>query len=483
MARLAKSTLTQARALLPDYDRSSVSPGVVHLGLGAFHRAHQAVYIDSLLAREPQWGIVGASLRSAATARALIPQDGLYTLALEDQYRIIGSVAQVLDCSQVRAPLLACLADERIRIVMLTVTEKGYCHEPATGDLLEDAPEIQHDLMNLSDPHTLPGILVAAIRARRAAGAPPLTIVSCDNLADNGRTTRKIVEQFACLAGTDLQGYIEAELAFPATMVDRIVPATTDVDRQRVKQAIGLEDAWPVMTEGFSQWVVENDFRSGRPALDSVGVHLVGDVRPYELIKLRMLNASHSAIAYLGYLAGYETVADVMANADFEAFVRRMMQLEIAPAIDGPIGFDLNGYAEELIERFKSRALRHRTWQIAMDGSQKLPPRILDTVRDRLHRGQDFPRLALTVAGWIRYASGTDEKGGAIDVRDPMRGSFAALPDPVGAGVKPALAGYLSLTKVFGEDLPADHRFRQTVEQSLEILVAIGATAAVARLR
>ena len=469
--------------MLPDYDRRGVSPGIVHLGLGAFHRAHQAVYIDGLLANEPQWGIVGASLRSAATAAALGPQDGLYTLALEEGHRIIGSVSQVVDCSRGSEPVLTRLVDERIRVVMLTVTEKGYCHDPSTGELLEDAPEIQRDVLNLSDPRTVPGILVAAIAARRNAGAPPLTIVSCDNLADNGDTTRRVVTQFAHSAGTDLQGYIEAELAFPATMVDRIVPATSDADRKQVSQAIGLEDAWPVMTEGFSQWVVEDDFRSGRPALDSVGVQMVSDVRPYELIKLRMLNASHSAIAYLGYLAGYETVADVMANADFEAFVRRMMQLEIAPAIDGPIGFDLNGYAEELIVRFKSRSLRHRTWQIAMDGSQKLPPRILDTVRDRLHGGQDFARLALTVAGWIRYASGTDEKGGAIDVRDPMCGSFSTLPDPLRDGVKPALTAYLGLSKIFGEDLPADRRFCTAVGHGLEILVADGAQAAVGRLR
>jgi len=302
--RLSAKTLPHP---LP-YDRAAVTPGIVHLGIGAFHRAHMAAYIDDLLARDPRWGIIGASLRRPDTRDALAPQDFLYTLAVRDASgmttRVIGSVLDILDANTQRAELLALMADPRIRIVSLTVTEKGYCHDPATGALDPSHPDIVHDLAHPEAPVSAPGLIVRAIELRREAGLAPFTVLSCDNLPANGETTRRIVAGFAARRSADLAAYVEANIAFPSTMVDRIVPATTDADRATVRDATGRDDAWPIVTEPFTQWVIEDRFASGRPAFELAGAELVDDVEPFERMKLRMLNGSHSTLAYLGYLAG-----------------------------------------------------------------------------------------------------------------------------------------------------------------------------------
>jgi fructuronate reductase len=486
MRRLTSKTVqdTSRGIHLPAYDRGAVRPGIVHLGLGAFARAHQAVYIDDILARgDMGWGIVGASLRSPDMRDALLPQDGLYALAVRSSertgLRVIGSVGEVLVAPENPAALVARMADPAIRIVTLTVTEKGYCHDPASGDLDERHPDIVHDLTRREAPRSAPGLLAAALAARKAQGIPPFTVLTCDNLPANGRTVKRVLSRFATLLSPEFGAWVEGEVACPSTMVDRIVPATTDADRLEVAEALGLDDAWPVMAEPFTQCVVEDHFPAGRPDLAAVGVELTGDVAPFEHMKLRLLNASHSAMAYLGYLAGYETIAETIADPGFARFIRAMMDEEITPTLHMPPGVDLEAYKAALLTRFANPALRHRTWQIAMDGSQKLPQRILGTIRDRLAAGAPFPRLALAVAGWMRYAAGTDERGQPIDVRDPLADTLrrAGVAGPLPERLVPA---FLGISQIFGSDLPADPRFREAVTQALAAVTAQGAGKTVA---
>ncbi|MEH2686920.1 fructuronate reductase [Bradyrhizobium diazoefficiens] len=466
----------------PAYDRSRVTPGIVHLGLGAFHRAHQAVVIDDCLATgAASWGIVGASLRSPDTRDALAPQDHLYTVAVRategTEHRVIGALLDSVVARENPARLIERMADPAIRIVSLTVTEKGYCHTPQTGDLDERHPDVVHDLNNFDAPRSAPGFIVAALARRRAQGLAPFTVLCCDNLAANGHTVQRIVTQFAALRSKDLGKWIADTAAFPSTMVDRIVPETTDADRDAVSSALGFRDAWPVMTEPFTQWVVEDRFAAGRPDLAAAGVELVTDVKPFELMKLRLLNASHSALAYLGYLAGYETIADTMQDPHFARLAAQVME-EAAVTLTMPASTDLAAYRASLLKRFANPALHHRTWQIAMDGSQKLPQRLLGAMRDRLAKNLPIATHALAVAGWMRYVTARDEHGRAIDVRDPLAGEFAGLAleaGPVAERLAPALLG---VGQVFGP-LGAEPRLREAVIAALGRLYTDGARRAV----
>lgn len=486
MTRLSAATLAHVPAgvRLPDYDRSMVTPGIVHLGIGAFHRAHMAVYVDDLLKDNPDWAIVGASLRRPDTKEALAPQDGLYTVAVRDAAgthpRIVGSILKVLDANSQREELLALMASPAIRIVSLTVTEKGYCHDPATGELDQRHPDIVHDLANPAAPRSAPGMLVEALARRRAAGIAPFTVLSCDNLPANGATVKRIVTRLAGLRDAALGEWV-AGVAFPGTMVDRIVPSTTDADRAEIAGLIGAEDAWPIVTEPFSQWVIEDDFPQGRPPFESVGAQLVEDVEPFEHMKLRMLNGSHSTMAYLGYLAGYEHVSDVMGDADFVKLIHGLMTEEVMPTLDMP-GTDLGAYRDQLLERFRNPALRHRTWQIAMDGSQKLPQRLLGTIRDRLAAGQGFERLGLGVAAWMRYVTGIDEAGESIEVRDPLAMRMLAIAADAGDDAEALYIGLVALTEVFGTDLGENQSFGETVATHLDSLFEIGVKATVAEV-
>jgi fructuronate reductase len=481
MTRLTTATLP---APLP-YDRSAVTPGIVHLGIGAFHRAHMAVYVDDLLARDPRWGIIGASLRRPDTREALAPQDFLYTVAIRDAAgttnRVIGSILDILDASTQRAELIAMLADPRIRIVSLTVTEKGYCHDPATGKLDPNHPDILHDLAHPAAPISAPGLIVRAIELRRAAGIAPFSVMSCDNLPANGRTAKRIIAGLAALHSADLGAYVEDAVAFPSTMVDRIVPATTDADRESIRTATGLEDAWPIMTEPFTQWVIEDHFAAGRPAFELAGAQLVEDVEAYELMKLRMLNGSHSTMAYLGYLAGYQYVNEAIADPAIHALVHGLMTDEAMPTL--PMDKDdLGRYRDELLARFANPALKHRTWQIAMDGSQKLPQRLLGTIRDHIKAGTPYTRLALGVAAWMRYVTGVDEKGQPIDVKDPAAARFKTTADSAGRNADQLASGLLAISEIFGQDLPTDAAFPGLVTAHLQSLFENGALDTVRRV-
>ena len=486
--RLANASLDRLPGQIrrPDYDRSRIRPGIVHLGIGAFHRAHQAVVIDDLIAGgASDWGIIGASLRSSDTRDALVPQDCLYTLAVRSgagiEHRIIGSVLDTLVAPANPAALVARMADPATRIVSLTITEKGYCHTPQTGELDAQHPDIVHDLQNPDAPRSAPGFIVTALARRQTAGTAPFTVLSCDNLSANGHTAKCIITQFAALRSRELAQWIEHEVAFPSTMVDRIVPETTEADRSSVAAALGMIDAWPVVTEPFTQWIVEDHFPAGRPDFAAAGVQLVSDVTPFENMKLRLLNASHSALAYLGYLAGYETIASTMTDERFVAFARQVME-DAAPTLEMPEGTDLAAYSASLLQRFSNPALHHRTWQIAMDGSQKLPQRLLGTMQDRLRMGLPIDTHALAVAGWMRYVTAADETGRAIDVRDPIAATLRKIADdagPVADRLAPAL---LEVSSIFGT-LGGDLRMRSAITQALAKLYEVGARQAVQDFR
>ena len=484
MSRLSLETLDRLAGGVarPRYDVSSVRVGVAHLGVGAFHRAHQAFYLDDRLAAgETDWAICGASLRSPETSRALDPQDGLYALSVRsaegEDVRIVGALRRLLVASEA---LLAAMSDPAVRIVTLTVTEKGYCHDPARRLLDEAHPDIRHDLANLHAPRSAPGFLVEALARRRAAGTPPFTIVSCDNLPSNGETAREVIARLAELRDADLGRWVRGEVAFPSTMVDRIVPATTDEDRARIAARLGVEDAWPVVTEPFSQWVIEDRFPTGRPRFEDSGAIMVGHVAPFELAKLRLLNGAHSTLAYLGYLSGYETVAEAMADENLAGLVAGLMTKEAAPTLDARATGDLGPYIAKLLARFRNPALRHRTWQIAMDGSQKLPQRLLATARARLAAGQPIERIAFGVAAWMRYVAGVDEQGRPIDVRDPLAAKLKAIADREGLEAERLAPALAAVGEVFGADLGGDPRFLAPVTSALAALIAKGARCAVA---
>lgn len=479
--RLSTATLGQAKAgvATPHYDRATVTPGIVHLGIGAFHRAHQAVVVDEVLRRDPSWGIVGASLRRPDTSEALKPQDGLYSVLVKDgearHLRVIGSVLEVIDAPRSREGLLARMADPATRIVSLTVTEKGYCYNAATGGLDTLHPDIVADLSHPRTPSTAAGLIAEALRRRMEAGVAPFTVLSCDNLPHNGAVSARVFTEYAEAVDPALGRWVRDTVRFPATMIDRIVPATTDADRAEVAGLLGLEDAWPVMAEPFLQWVIEDNFAGGRPPFDLGGAEFVSDVAPYERMKLRMLNGTHSTMAYLGYLSGYEFIAQVIADGDFRRFIGNALSEEIAPTLGMPTA-QTDAYAAKLLERYSNTAMKHRTYQIAMDGSQKLPQRLLGTVADRVKAGAPFERLALGVAAWMIYAHGQDLGGKPIPVQDPMAAEFAALPADT------LVDGYLRIERVFPRELAGNATFRDTVSRQLALLRQVGAAEAVRRV-
>jgi len=370
------------------------------------------------------------------------------------------------------------MADPATRIVSLTITEKGYCHEPATGRLDPDHPDIAHDLAQPGAPRSAPGYLVEALARRRAAGIPPFTVLSCDNLPSNGALARAIVLDLAAMRDPGLAEWIAANGRFPATMVDRITPATTGADIDALQQAAGYRDPAMVAHEPFRQWVIEDDFVTGRPDWPAAGARMVADVGAHELMKLRCLNGTHSTLAYLGYLAGHGTIAETVADAPFAAFCERLWREEIVPTVPVPHGEDLAAYTAALMGRYRNPAIRHRTWQIAMDGSQKLPQRLLGTIADALAGGGVPAGLCLGVAAWMRYVGGTDEAGAAIDVRDPLAARLRAASDAA-TGAEATVAALLAFREVFAPDLAADPRFRAAVTGAYARLLAVGARAAI----
>ncbi|UNC49438.1 mannitol dehydrogenase family protein [Enterobacter huaxiensis] len=482
MKTLASATLP-AHVQQPSYDRTQLRSRIVHFGFGAFHRAHQALLTNRVLnAKGGDWGICEISLFSGDVLMSqLRAQDHLFTVlekgAEGNQPIIVGAVNECLNAKlDSLAAIIEKFCEPQVAIVSLTITEKGYCIDPATGKLDMQNARIIHDLENPAEPHSAPGILVEALHRRRERGLPAFTVLSCDNIPDNGHVVKNAVLGMAQKRSPELAAWIDEQVSFPGTMVDRIVPAATDASLAEITQALGVEDPCAISCEPFIQWVVEDNFVAGRPEWEVAGVQMVHDVLPWEQMKLRMLNGSHSFLAYLGYLAGYAHINECMEDASFRAAARRLMLDEQAPTLR-ITDVDLTAYADSLIDRFANPALQHRTWQIAMDGSQKLPQRMLEGIRVHLERGSAWPLLALGVAGWIRYVSGTDERGDAIDVRDPLSDKIRTAVEASSDADR--VNALVALSEVFGDALAQNAVFVEAVNQAYQRIVRRGARQAV----
>ncbi|EIL96083.1 mannitol dehydrogenase family protein [Rhodanobacter sp. 115] len=442
---------------LPSYAPGDTRIGIVHFGPGAFHRAHQAVYVDDLLAEHPDWAICAVSLHSADVRNALQPQDDLYTLALlgeRSHLRVIGAIRELLCAPQQPAAVLARLADPAVRLVTLTVTEKGYA---LAGDGLDLAhPEIAHDLAAPETPRSVVGYLVAGLRARWQRGIAPYTVLSCDNLADNGHRLRRAVLQYAQRIDSALAAWIADQVAFPCSMVDSITPATDDAFRVRVADELGCADAWPVQRELYTQWVIEDRFCNARPPFERVGATLSHDIAGYDRAKLRLLNGAHSTLAYLGSLLELDTVADAMAEPVLATFVERLMREAIAPSTVLPDGLDVGAYIDAILGRFRNPAIRHRLAQIAWDGSQKLPVRLFGTIGDALAAGRPIGSLCLAVAGWMQFVRRQACRGVALV--DPLGEVLAAIGRTCWGDAQGDVAAFLALDEVFAS-LADDVRF------------------------
>lgn len=482
MKTIASTTLP-ANVMQPRYDRQQLRSRIVHFGFGAFHRAHQALLTDRVLnALGGDWGICEISLFSGDKLMTqLREQDHLFTVlekgAGGNQPIIVGAVHECLNAKlDSLAAIIEKFCEPQVAIVSLTITEKGYCIDPASGKLDVNNERIVHDLENPAEPHSAPGILVEALHRRRERGLPPFSVLSCDNIPDNGHVVKNAVLGMAEKRSPALAAWIAENVSFPGTMVDRIVPAATDASLAEITQALGVEDPCAISCEPFIQWVIEDNFVAGRPQWEAAGVQLVQDVLPWEQMKLRMLNGSHSFLAWLGYLAGYAHISDCMQDEALRQAARQLMLSEQAPTLR-ITGVDLDGYADSLIDRFTNPALQHRTWQIAMDGSQKLPQRMLEGIRVHLARGTSWPLLALGVAGWMRYVSGVDDAGQPIDVRDPLSEKIRAIVDT--STEQARVAALLGLSEIFGQDLPNNAQFVDAVNQAYQRILQSGARQAV----
>jgi fructuronate reductase len=424
------------------------------------------------------WGIVGVDLMSPAIRSALKPQDCLYTVLSRengvDHLQVVGSMIEALATGDQLQDVLDLMVRPEIRIVTLTVTEKGYCQDAATGTLDEKHPMILADLSNPRSPCSAPGLLTEAIRLRRAAGVAPFTVLVCDNLAENGIKARRIVIRFASLVDPELAKFIEDNISFPCTMVDRITPATQDADREAVAKGLGLEDAWPVVCEPFRQWVIEDRFSQGRPKWEDVGAIMVDDVHPFELMKLRCLNGAHSTLAYLSVVAGIETISDAMADPLLPKLIRRLWDEDLIPTLPPVPGTDVAAYTVALENRFINPGVRHKTIQISSDGSQKLPPRLLEPALDRLKAGGTPKVIPLAVAAWMRFLLGVNEQGVAFTISDPLAERLSAIAKSCGRDAKALSAGLFAVTDIFFPELVANAPFRTAVEKHLESLLTKG---------
>ena len=466
---------------VPTYDRSEVSSGVVHLGVGAFHRAHQAMYLDELFAAGTglDWGITGVGLLPGDRRmhEVMRRQDCLYTLVVKHpdgslEPRVIGSLVDYLYAPDDPERVLAALTDPATRIVSLTITEGGYRVHAATGEFDADDPGVQADLRPGATPGTAFGFITEALARRRAGGEPPFVVMSCDNLQGNGHVAQKMISAFAALRDPDLGAWIHEHVEFPNAMVDRITPATTDADRAQLAERFGIEDGWPVVCEPFTQWALEDRFPLGRPPLEDVGVQVVEDVVPYELMKLRLLNASHQALCYLGHLCGYRYVHEVCSDPLFTGFLLGYMDVEATPTLAPVPNVDLERYKAQLIERFASPAVQDTVARLAAESSDRIPKWLVPVVRENLESGGEVRRSALVIAAWARYAEGVDESGAPIDVVDQRRDAVMErarhqAQDPLAFLRDPALFG----------DLVEDERFTRPYLEALDMLHARGARA------
>jgi fructuronate reductase len=447
----------------PGYARREISTGIVHLGPGAFHRAHQAWYVEGLLRRDPRWGICGVSLRSADVRNALAEQDNLYTLVVRDEeiaYQVIGAIRELLVAPEDPEAVLQRLCSPSTHIVTITVTEKGYCLA-GDGSLDLSHADIRRDLRNPRAPSSVVGFLTEALRRRREARLPPFTVISCDNLAENGVKLARATAQFAHELDVTLARWIEDEVVFPRTMVDSITPATTPELERSVEQVLGVRDHWPVQREAFVQWVLERGPRGAMPDWESVGVTLTSDVGSYERAKLRLLNGAHSTLAYTGLLAGYRTVAEAMGDGAIRATLEGLMMDDILPTLKAPPDLDLPAYVRAVLRRFRNPNMHHALAQIAMDGTQKLPIRILGTVRDALAAGRPIDRLCVPLAAWMRFVRRAALRGEALN--DPLASRLAGIGHACTGNGAADVPRFLALDTVFPADLRDEVRFTRSL--------------------
>ncbi|WP_455382667.1 mannitol dehydrogenase family protein, partial [Salinispira pacifica] len=453
---------------IPTYDRNRVKPGIIHFGVGGFHRAHQAVYTDDVLsAGDLSWGIRGAGITPGDVRMhaALAPQDFLYTTVARDtegeDTRVVGSIIDYIVATDDPSPLIKAMADESTRIISMTVTENGYCYKAESIDLDFDNPNVKNDVAGGAKILTIYGALRAALSAVRGQGTQPPTVLSCDNLPQNGDRLRKLFLQFLDRVDPELRKFVDRNVEFPNCMVDRITPITTDEQRTQLTDRFGIIDEWPVYCERFRQWVIEDRFPAGHPDWGVAGARFVSDVIPFERMKIRLLNGSHSALGYTSYMLGYRRVDLAMADADEAAFVRAYMD-EITPTVGDVPGMDLEQYKDSLIDRFANPAIADQVLRLAQDGSKKIPNMILEPVDEIVEEGGNCPFAAFALAAWIRFLEGSDEEGKEILIDDPLGEVLMRAAQATRSGnVDP----FFAVTSVFLPEVAAHAGLRQAVAE------------------
>lgn len=467
------------RICVPTYDRSSMSVGIVHLGVGGFHRSHQAMYLDRLMesGRDLDWALrgVGVLPHDRQMVEALNGQDGLYTLVIKHpdgslEPRVIGSITGMMYVPDDPRAVVEVMAAKSVRIVSLTITEGGYLIDSVTGEFDVNHPSIQPDLQPGAEPVTAFGLITAALVLRRSRGIAPFTVMSCDNVPGNGDVARRAVISFARLLDPAQADWIAESVAFPNSMVDRITPVTTDADSAALREQFDVKDVWPVVCEPFTQWVLEDHFPTGRPAWQEVGVQLVQDVAPYELMKLRMLNAGHQVVCYLGALAGFGYCHEVCQDPIFRTFLDTFMATEAVPTLPPVPGVDLDEYRRTLVERFSNPYVRDTLARLCAETSDRIPKFLLPSVRDNLAHGGPIEQSALVIAAWARYAEGVDDAGHPVEVVDPLREQLMAA----AARQREEPTAFLAQREIFG-DLVDDTRFTEAYLRALASLHTVGA--------
>ncbi len=487
--KLTRDNLSKLAAHIkrPAYTQADTRQGIVHIGVGGFHRAHQAYYTDALMntGEGLDWAICGAGLRSddRAMRDALAHQDALYTLVElgdgnDHEVRVIAAISGMLLGEDSPQALIDKLADPAIRIVSLTITEGGYCIDDSTGEFMAHLPAIQHDLAHPEAPRTVFGFLCAALAKRRAAAIPAFTVMSCDNLPHNGAVARKTLLAFAALRDPALHDWIAEHVSFPNAMVDRITPMTSAAHKRDLLMQHGVEDAWPVVCEPFVQWVLEDKFGNGRPAWEKVGVQFTDDVTPYEEMKIKLLNGSHLALTYLGFLKGYRFVHETMNDPLFVRYIRTYMDRDVTPQLASVPGIDLEGYKDTLIERFSNQAIADQLERVCSDGSSKFPKFTVPTINKLIEAGASLDRAALVVAAWALYLKGVDEQGTHYSIPDP-RAEFcqALVADDVMLTQR-----LLGVEEIFGTRIPQSAAFIAAFENQLKHLRQLGVEGTLERL-
>jgi len=463
-----------------------ITPKIMHFGPGAFFRSFVASLIDEVNQKDVEnWGIIAVSLQSEGSFNKLAGQDFVFNAlsmsSTKKRVLKISSISDFMVAKKDGQSVLDALLDEKIEIVSLTITEKGYHYNSDKKELDFSNQNIINDLENLENPKTAVGFLVAGLRDRYLNGKVPFTILSCDNLPNNGAVVKKIILDFAQKIDLSFAKWISKEVCFPSSMVDRITPATKDQDIINFAEEIGVYDPALVIHEEFSQWIIEDKFSSARPNFELAGIQMVSNVELHEKMKLRCLNGTHSALAYLGYLAGFNTIAECVSDDSLLNYIQYLWEKEIIPTLETPEGENLNDYSSKLLERYQNPAIEHRTWQIAMDGSQKLPQRILETVNDLLKQQKNFQGLALAIAAWIKYVTGIDLDGATIDVRDPLANDFVKIAKKSKTREQ-YVDSILNLSKVFPANLRESSAFRIEIQNSYKLLEKYGSLVSVKKL-